>query len=250
VNGALCTHATRQSFVGSALAAAAGVALCLSGCGSGSPQQPAELVLRGGRIVTLDEERPEAEAIAIRNGRILAVGSNEDIAGYLAPSTQILELGGQFAMPGFIEGHGHFTGIGESRLILDLLPTTSWDQIVQMVAHAVASARPGQWIVGRGWHQEKWTRPPQPALEGFPTHASLDAVSPKNPVVLTHASGHASFVNQAAMAVSNITRTTPNPDGGEILKDVSGNPTGLLRETAARTNCAPTRSAIAPIARC
>ena len=233
MNGPHGNRATRPSIVGSALSAAAGIALCLSGCGSGSPQQPAELVLRGGRIATLDEERPEAEAIAIRNGRILAVGSNEDIAGYIASSTQILELGGQFAMPGFIEGHGHFTGIGESRLILDLLTTTSWDQIVQMVAHAVAGARPGQWIVGRGWHQEKWTRPPQPAVEGFPTHASLDAVSPKNPVVLTHASGHASFVNQAAMAASNISRTTPNPDGGEILKDASGNPTGLLRETAA-----------------
>ena len=92
---------------------------------------PADLVLRGGRIVTLDEQRPEAEAIAIRDGRILAVGSKADIAGYLAPSTQILELGGQFAMPGFIEGHGHFTGIGESGLILDLLTTTSWDQIVR-----------------------------------------------------------------------------------------------------------------------
>jgi predicted amidohydrolase YtcJ len=192
------------------------------------------MVLRGGRIVTLDEQRPEAEAIAIRNGRILAVGSNADIAASLASSTQILELGGQFAMPGFIEGHGHFTGIGESRLILDLLTATSWDQIVQMVAHAVASAKPGQWIAGRGWHQEKWARPPQPAVEGFPTHASLDAVSPNNPVVLTHASGHASFVNQAAMAISNITRTTPNPAGGEILKDDRGNPTGLLRETAAR----------------
>ena len=209
------------------------MALCL-GCGSGPLEQPAELVLRGGRIVTLDEQRPEAEALAVRNGRIVAVGSNAEIAGYLAPSTQILELGGQFAMPGFIEGHGHFTGIGESRLILELLGTTSWDQIVQMVAHAVAGAKPGQWIVGRGWHQEKWARPPQPAVEGFPTHASLDAVSPNNPVVLTHASGHASFVNQAAMAASNITRTTTNPSGGEILKDDRGNPTGLLRETASR----------------
>jgi predicted amidohydrolase YtcJ len=93
-------------------------------------------------------------------------------------------------------------------------------------------ATPGEWIIGRGWHQEKWTSRPTPNVEGFPTHASLDAVSPNNPVVLTHASGHASFVNARAMELSDINRSTPNPPGGEILKDASGNPTGLLRETA------------------
>ena len=97
---------------------------------------------------------------------------------------------------------------------------------------AVEKAKPGEWIIGRGWHQEKWTSRPQPNVEGFPLHASLDKVSPNNPVVLTHASGHASFVNQKAMELSNITKTTPNPNGGEILKDKDGNPTGLLRETA------------------
>ena len=94
------------------------------------------------------------------------------------------------------------------------------------------TAKPGEWIIGRGWHQEKWTNRPEPNVEGFPTHASLDAVSPNNPVLLTHASGHASFVNAKAMEISDINRTTPNPPGGEILKDAAGNPTGLLRETA------------------
>jgi len=112
------------------------------------------------------------------------------------------------------------------------MPTTSWDQIVSMVAEAAKTAKPGEWIIGRGWHQEKWTSRPSPNVEGFPTHASLDAVSPANPVVLTHASGHASFVNAKAMDISDINRATPNPPGGEILKDAAGNPTGLLRETA------------------
>lgn len=198
------------------------------------PQQTpaADLVLRGGRIVTLDDQHAEAQALAARDGRIVAVGSNAEIAGYIGSSTQVIELNGQLAMPGFIEGHGHFTGIGENKIDLDLLNTTSWDQVVQIVAQAVEKAKPGQWIVGRGWHQEKWTVAPRPGVEGFPTHQSLDAVSPNNPVVLGHASGHASFVNRRAMELSAITRTTPNPSGGEILKDTNGNPTGLLRETA------------------
>ena len=110
--------------------------------------------------------------------------------------------------------------------------TKSWDEIVKMVGDAAAKARPGQWIVGRGWHQEKWTSVPSPNVEGFPTHESLDKVSPNNPVILTHASGHASFANGKAMEVMNLTAKTPNPAGGEILKDKAGNPTGLLRETA------------------
>src|SRR5205085_6741146 len=140
-------------------------------------------------------------------------------------------LHGMMAMPGFVEGHGHFTGVGELQLTLNLMKTTSWDEIVAMVAQAVEHAKPGQWIYGRGWHQEKWTARPSPEVEGFPLHASLDRVSPNNPVVLTHASGHATFVNQKAMELSGVTAATPNPDGGEILKDAKGEPTGLLRET-------------------
>ena len=127
------------------------------------------------------------------------VGTNADVARFVGPSTKVIDLAGQLAIPGFIEGHGHFTGIGENRINLDLMSTKSWDEIVQMVAQAVEKAKPGEWIIGRGWHQEKWTGAPQPNVEGFPLHASLDKVSPNNPVVLTHASGHASFVNQKAM---------------------------------------------------
>jgi predicted amidohydrolase YtcJ len=194
--------------------------------------QPADLVLRNGRIVTLDERTPTAEAIASRDGRIVAVGSNAEIARLVGPSTQVIDLAGQFAMPGFIEGHGHFAGIGAGKLGLELMNTKSWDEIVHMVAEAVERAKPGQWIVGRGWHQEKWTSTPQPNVEGFPTRASLDKVSPNNPVILTHASGHASFANAKAMELSKLTAATANPNGGEILKDKDGTPTGLLRETA------------------
>ncbi len=146
----------------------------------------------------------------------------------------MIDLHGQLAIPGFIEGHGHFVGIGESKLGLDLTGTTSWDQIVQMVADAVKTAQPGQWIVGRGWHQDKWTSKPNPNVEGFPTHASLDDVSTNNPVVLTHASGHGVFVNAKALALSGVTRATPDPQGGEILKGKNGDPVGFLRENAAQ----------------
>jgi predicted amidohydrolase YtcJ len=195
---------------------------------------PADLVLRNGRLVTIDDAVPEAQALAASGGKIVFVGSTADAANYISPSTQVIDLNGQLAIPGFIEGHGHFIGIGESKLGLDLTVTTSWSQVVQMVADAVKTAQPGQWIVGRGWHQDKWTSKPQPSVEGFPTHASLDAVSPDNPVVLTHASGHGAFVNAKALALSGVTRATPSPQGGDVLKDRNGEPTGFLRENAAQ----------------
>ena len=193
---------------------------------------PADLVLRGGKVVTLDAQTPEGTALAARNGAIVAIGTDAAMARYIGPSTQVIDLAGKLAIPGFIEGHGHFTGVGENKLNLDLMATKSWDEIVHMVAIAAEKAKPGEWIIGRGWHQEKWTATPTPSVEGFPTHASLDKVSPNNPVILTHASGHASFANAKALELSGITKTTTNPNGGEILKDKDGNPTGLLRETA------------------
>ena len=195
-------------------------------------QEPATLVLTNGKILTVEESLPEVQAIAIRADRVVALGTVAEIRRYVGPATEVIDLQGQLAIPGFIEGHGHFTAVGEAELDLKLMPTTSWDQIVSMVADAARTAKPGEWIIGRGWHQEKWTTRPNPNVEGFPTHASLDAVSPNNPVLLTHASGHASFVNAKAMEISDINRSTPNPPGGEILKDPAGNPTGLLRETA------------------
>ena len=192
----------------------------------------ADLVLRGGRIITLDQSIPEAQALAAREGRIVAIGSAEDVAPHIGWWTRVIDLDGYVAVPGFIEGHGHFAGLGEYQMGIDLRDTTSWEQVVEMVRQAVAKAKPGQWIVGRGWHQDKWTTAPQPNVGGFPTHQSLDRVSPDNPVVLRHASGHASFVNARAMVLSEISRETSDPAGGQILKDINGEPTGLLRETA------------------
>jgi predicted amidohydrolase YtcJ len=221
-------------------------ALLLAGCAAAAGTAPrtsqpgeharasiaADLVLTNGRIVTVDSARPEAQALAIVGERIAALGSNADIQRHVGPGTQVIDLQGRLAVPGFIEGHGHFMGLGRARMILDLAEAPSWDEIVQRVAEAARDAAPGEWITGRGWHQDKWETPPQPAVEGNPVHHGLSGVSPENPVYLTHASGHASFVNARAMELAGITPATRDPAGGEIVKDAEGNPTGLLRETA------------------
>lgn len=192
----------------------------------------ATLVLRNGKVVTVDAAMPQAQAVAITGDRITAVGTNDAMQKYVGPNTQVIDLKGQLVIPGLIESHGHFMGLGQSKMTLDLMDVKDWNEIVSMVADAAKQAKPGEWIIGRGWHQEKWSSVPKPNVEGFPFHDELSKVSPNNPVMLTHASGHASFVNAAAMQAANITAATQNPSGGEILKDAQGRPIGLLRETA------------------
>jgi len=222
-----CRGARPVALAAALLAAAGGL-----GCETGPAVTPADLVLTNGKIVTVDSLRPEAEAVAIVGDRIVAVGSSAEIARYIGESTQVIDLEGRLAVPGFIEGHGHFMSLGQARMILDLTRARTWDEIVAMVAAAAREARPGEWIQGRGWHQDKWNPAPAVTVEGVPTHHELSRVSPRNPVILTHASGHASFVNARAMELAGITRSTPNPPGGEIVRDARGEPTGYLRETA------------------
>jgi predicted amidohydrolase YtcJ len=199
-----------------------------------APVQQATLVLTNGKIVTVASSPVEAQALAVRDDRIVAVGGTAEIKRYIGPGTEVIDLKGQLAIPGFIESHGHFVGVGQAQLNLNLMGATSWQEIVGMVEQAVKKAKPGQWIYGRGWHQEKWTTKPDRNVEGFPLHDSLSKVSPENPVLLVHASGHASFANAKAMELSGVTGKTPNPAGGDFLKDPEGNPTGLFRETASR----------------
>lgn len=193
----------------------------------------ADLVLRNGTIVTLDEGIGTVQSLVVRGDRIVAVGSDEEMRRYVGPLTRVINLQGKLAIPGFIEGHGHFTGIGSSKLNLNLMQVENWDEVIELVKEAVAEAEPGEWILGRGWHQEKWNQAPPNQVEGFPTHQALSAVSPDNPVCLTHASGHACFFNAKAMELAGVTSSTPDPDGGEILKDAGGRPIGVFRETAA-----------------
>lgn len=205
--------------------------------------EAADLVLTNGKVVTMDPSMPVAQAIAVKGYEVLAVGSAEEIAGFVGPDTRTIDLQGQLALPGFIDSHGHYMGLGESKLILDLTRARTWDDIVAMVGEAAAQAEPGEWIQGRGWHQEKWEVVPEPNVDGVPLNGGLNEVSPNNPVNLTHASGHSSIANAAALGLAGIDASTPDPDGGTIVKDEAGNPTGLLRETAQRiVGAAITRS--------
>ena len=203
----------------------------------GACQQPpetivADTILVGGNVYTVDEDNAHAEAIAIKDGRILLVGSNEAVQALQGDSTEVIGLQGQFVMPGFIEGHGHFAGLGQSLIHLNFLTVPSWDEIVQMVAEAAGKAEPGEWITGGGWHQEKWVEVLDRSVLGYPYHDKLSEVSPDNPVVLWHASGHSLMANARAMEIAGISGETPNPFGGEIVRDSRGSAIGVFEETA------------------
>jgi len=192
----------------------------------------ADLVLLNGRIITVDDDIPEAQALAVENDKILAVGTDEEIRGYIGKGTEVIDLDGKPAYPGFIDSHMHFFSLGESLLELPLSKAANFDEIVIMVKEAAEKAKPGEWILGGGWHQEKWDKVPSPNIDGLPFHYALSEVSPENPVLLSHASGHSCMANARAMELAGITAKTPDPEGGEIIRGVNGEPIGLFRENA------------------
>jgi len=194
----------------------------------------ADLVLTGGHIVTMDPAKPLAEALACLNDRIMAVGDKTRIDGLIGPDTVVVDLKGNTAFPGFIESHGHFVDMGESMLMLQLAQARSWEEIVRLVHGASLSRPEGEWIIGGGWHQEKWDTAPEPNVDGYPVHTALSEAVPNHPVLLTHAGGHMSLANALAMKLSDVTAKTPSPPGGEIVRDEAGAPIGVFRETAQR----------------
>ena len=212
------------------------LALFAWACKSG-PENPADSVYINGLIYTVDEANPKAQAVAVKDGLILAVGSTDEIQAYVGESTEVIDLQGRTMTPGFIESHAHLMGIGYNKLEIDLMGVKTYDELIQKVAEAAATAKPGDWITGRGWHQDKWLQMPEKTVKGFQIHDALSAVTPNNPVYLAHASGHASFVNQKAMELAGITplrseKPTQEVEGGEVLRDELGNPTGVLVERA------------------
>jgi predicted amidohydrolase YtcJ len=163
----------------------------------------------------------------------MALGSNDEIEKFQSENTKVIDLEGQFTMPGFIEGHAHFSGLGNTLMNLNFLRSKNWDEIVGMVEEKVKTVKPGEWITGRGWHQEKWDKTPEKNILGYPYHDRLSEISPNNPVVLRHASGHGSFANKAAMEAAGINLETPDPKGGEIVRDpTTGEAIGVFEEKA------------------
>ena len=197
-------------------------------------ENPAELVLLGGYITTVDSDYGNVSAMAINDYKITAVGSDEEVSGYIGEQTQVIELNGRFVMPGFIEGHGHYMSLGRSKQILDLNDVGDWSEIVRKVAVAVDKSKPGEWIFGRGWHQDKWQSVPSDAVDGVPINETLNKISAENPVILGHASGHAAFWNDVALEIAGVNDDTLDPEGGTIVRDSTGKATGLMRETAQR----------------
>ena len=203
--------------------------------GCNNEDNSADIIIHNANIYTVDSENPSADFIAIKDGIIIEVGNEgptmEELKG---PNTSLIDGKEKFLMPGFIEGHGHFSGLGESLIALNLLKAKSWEEIVGLVEEKVNEAKPGEWIIGRGWHQEKWDSIASPNIHSYPYHHDLSAVSPENPVVLTHASGHSLFANAKAMEVSSISKETPDPVGGAIVRDRNGEAIGVFEERAMR----------------
>ncbi len=192
----------------------------------------ADLIIYNADIYTVVGPDNKYSNIAIKDGRIMALGGDEIQKKFQATSTRLIDAHGNFVMPGFIEGHGHFSNLGKSLQELNLLKTKSWDEIIHLVEEKVKNSEPGEWITGRGWHQEKWSVYPGQIYFGYPDHKKLSEVSPDNPVMLTHASGHGLFANAKAMEIANIDLETLDPAGGAIIRDNAGNAIGVFEERA------------------
>ncbi len=192
----------------------------------------ADTILTNGNVYTVNPEQPTAQALAIRDGLIIAVGSNDEMEKWKGENTKMIDLEGKFTMPGFIEGHGHFSGLGYSLIDLNFLKSKNWNEIVAAVAEKAKTAKPGEWIIGRGWHQEKWDESLERHVHGYPYHDHLSDVAPDNPLMLRHASGHGLIANEAAMKLAGISKETPDPTGGHIVRDASGEAIGVFEERA------------------
>lgn len=192
----------------------------------------ADLVLKNGTVYTMDAGRPKAQAIAVIDNRIAVVGTDADVAPFIGPNTRVIDLKGETVVPGLKESHGHLISIGQAKMSITLVGAKSYAEMIERVKAAVQKAKPGEWLVGRGWHEEKWTDRSSLTVRGFMTHQDLSKAIPNNPVYLTRADGHAGFANAKAMELMGITKDTKAPDGGEIIKDKEGNPTGVFVDKA------------------
>jgi predicted amidohydrolase YtcJ len=201
------------------------IAAVVAGCG---PTGTADLVLINGNIITMDAERPQAQAVAIKGERIMAVGDNEAIERLGGAETEVIDLGGKTVVPGLVDGHLHFPNLGADRsYLVELDDTRSLDEALALVRRRISDLPPGEWLTGSGWHLGNW------GTETWPTAADLDRVSPDNPVSLRGMHSHASWLNSAALEVAGITRDRRDPDDGIIQRNpATGEPTGILIENA------------------
>src|SRR2546428_10368465 len=189
----------------------------------------ADLVLEGATILTMDGKDSVAQAVAVKHGRIVGVGTDADVEGLIGRGTHVLDCRGKTIVPGFIDSHTHNTLVGEFRYSFDQLNTAAelnptLDGLLAKIKERAAGVSPGEWIGGRNYD-------PNAMREGrWPTRHELDAVTPLNPVLITIRGGHACVANTRALELAGITRDTPDPEGGVIDRDEAGDPTGVLRD--------------------
>ena len=190
------------------------------------PAETADSIYINGNIYTVDDDFTTATAMAVKGDRILYVGDQEGAEAYLGAGTQVTDLEGNTVLPGLIEGHMHISNLGENHLKLDCY-FKSKEDILEMVRQAAEAAEPGEWIQGSGWLDTLWETP------GYPTKEELDAVAPDNPVILIRSDNHMCWVNSKALELAGITKDTPEPQGGQILKTDDGELLGCLTDNAA-----------------
>jgi predicted amidohydrolase YtcJ len=189
-------------------------------------QQSADLVLTNGRIYTVDNARPQVSALAVRDGRVLFVGSDAEAKALAGPSTQVIDLRGAAVYPGFTDAHAHLLGLGNMLQRVNLAGSTSYDEVIERVKAWAKNVKPGEWIQGRGWDQNRWP------VKEFPTHEALSRAFPSNPVVLDRIDGHALLANARAMELAHVTAATRDPAGGRIVRLASGAPSGVFVDNA------------------
>jgi predicted amidohydrolase YtcJ len=187
---------------------------------------PAELIITNARIYTVDENRPLVDAMAIRDGRVVATGPQRGVMTLRGPNTRVIDLNGRTVVPGMIDAHVHLLNLGNSLRNVDLVGTSSYDQVVARVVARARETPPGTWILGRGWDQNDW------GVTQFPTHEALSRAVPNHPVVLTRIDGHATLVNAAAMRAAGVTAQTQDPAGGRFERAADGSLTGVLVDAA------------------
>ena len=192
----------------------------------GGQERTPDLIFHNARIYTVDARNSVAEAVAIAGDRIVKVGSDREIVALKGASTRIVDLRGSTVVPGLHDAHAHVVGLGASLQDVDLRGTRSYEEVVGRVRRRLVTARPGEWIIGRGWDQNDW------AEKDWPTHELLSAASPDNPVYLTRVDGHAGLANRKAMEAAALTRSTTDPGGGRIMRSANGEPTGILVDRA------------------
>ncbi len=189
-------------------------------------QTDADMIVTNARIYTVDDNRPIAEALAVKDGRIVFVGSERGAEALAGTNTQRIDLDGKTVIPGMVDAHVHLVGLGMALRNIDLVGTRSYEEIIQRAVERARSVPAGEWIRGRGWDQNDW------ADTRFPTNDALSQAVPDHPVYLTRVDGHAALVNAKALELGGVTAATPDPDGGRFLRDENGNPTGVLIDRA------------------